>query len=177
LIWVSFELAQKIKLVEQSKHWIQPAFYISAFVVLTALVVYVRPWSAGNLASTNLDLVTVYANYVSTAKLMNDMDVDSPIIIGAPDATVNAIIPSLTHKFVPLVFRVQSGGAQTKVWKSLVGDDISPADRLARLQENHVEYMLIRGEPAWLPEFKENYPDSVLLIFKDQRFSLYQLKP
>ena len=177
LAWAGFELAQKIKLVEKWKQWIQPAFYISISVMLIGLVVYVRPWSAGNLASTNLDLVNVYSNYVSTAKLMNEMDVDSPIIIGAPDATVNAVIPSLTLKFVPLVFRVQTGGAQTKIWKSLVGDDISSADRLARLQQNNVEYMLIRGEPAWLPEFKKNYPDSVFLVFKDQRFSLYQLKP
>jgi hypothetical protein len=177
LAWAGFELAQKIKLIEKWKQWIQPAFYISLSVALIGLVVYVRPWSAGNLASTNLDLVNVYSNYVSTAKLMNEIDVDSPIIIGAPDATVNAIIPSLTLKFVPLVFRVQTGGAQTKIWKSLVGDDISSADRLARLQENNIEYMLIRGEPVWLPEFKKNYPNSVFLVFKDQRFSLYQLKP
>jgi len=178
LAWTVFELTQKVKLVEQWKQWIQPAFYISISVALIALVVYVRPWSAGNLASTNIDLVDVYSNYVSTAKLMNEMEVvDSPIIIGAPDATVNTVIPSLTLKFVPLVFRVQTGGEQTKIWKSVVGDNVPPEERLARLKANHVEYLLIRGEPAWLPEFREKNPDTVLLVFKDQRFSLYQLTP
>jgi hypothetical protein len=108
---------------------------------------------------------------------MNKLDVDSPIIIGAPDATINAIIPSLTLKFSPLVFRVQGGGGQTKIWKSLVADGISPEDRLTKLRAGKVEYLLIRGEPDWLPEFREKNPDAVLLIFKDQRLSLYKLAP
>jgi len=176
LAWACFELAQKIKIVQQQIRWAQPAFYISVFVAMVALVVYVRPWSAANLASTNLDLVDIYSNYASTAKLMNQMETDdAPIIIGAPDATVNSIIPSLTLKFVPLVFRVQTGGGQTKVWKSLIGDDVPPEERLARLQKSNIDYVLIRGEPAWLPEFRENYPNIISLIFKDQRFSLYKL--
>ena len=176
LAWACFNLTQKIKIVQQQIRWAQPAFYISVFAAMIALVVYVRPWSAANLASTNLDLVDIYSNYVSTAKLMNQMEVDdASIIIGAPDATVNSIIPSLTLKFVPLVFRVQTGGGQTKVWKSLIGDDVPPEERLARLQKSNIDYMLIRGEPAWLPEFRENYPNIISLIFKDQRFSLYKL--
>jgi hypothetical protein len=176
LAWVCFNLTQKIKIVQQQIRWAQPAFYISVFAAMIALVVYVRPWSAANLASTNLDLVDIYSNYVSTAKLMNQMEVDdASIIIGAPDATVNSIIPSLTLKFEPLVFRVQTGGGQTKVWKSLIGDDVPPEERLARLQKSNIDYMLIRGEPAWLPEFRENYPNIISLIFKDQRFSLYKL--
>jgi hypothetical protein len=99
------------------------------------------------------------------------------IIIGAPDATVSGILPSLTLKFSPLVFRVQGGGEQTKVWKSLIADEISPEDRLTRLRENKVEFLLIRGEPAWLPEFKEKYPDTFILLFKDQRLGLYKLTP
>ncbi len=176
LAWACFNLTQKIKIVQQQIRWAQPAFYISVFAAMIALVVYVRPWSAANLASTNLDLVDIYSNYVSTAKLMNQMEVDdASIIIGAPDATVNSIIPSLTLKFEPLVFRVQTGGGQTKVWKSLIGDDVPPEERLARLQKSNIDYMLIRGEPAWLPEFRENYPNIISLIFKDQRFSLYKL--
>jgi hypothetical protein len=177
LVWAVFELAQKNKWVGQWKSWTQPAFYLAAFAVMIALVVYVRPWASGNLPSTNLDEVDIYSNYVSTARLMNQMDVNAPIIIGAPDSTVNSIIPSLTLKFVPFVFRVQTGGEQTKVWKSLVGDDVSPKDRLARLRENKVEYLLVRGQPIWLPQFQSNYPDVISLVFKDQRLSLYQLKP
>lgn len=175
LAWAVFDLAQKVKLIEQWKQWIQPAFYISASVALIALVVYVRPWAAGNLASTNLDLVDIYSNYVRAANRMNEMNVDSPIIIGAPDSTVNAIIPSLTLKFAPLVFRVQ--GEQAKAWKILTADNVSPQDRLAQLRENHVEYLLIKGTPAWLTEFQDKNPDVLSLVFKDQRLGLYQLKP
>jgi len=177
LAWAVFELAQKIKLIEQWKLWLQPAFYLSAFAAMLALVVYVRPWMAGNLPSNNLDMVDIYSNYVRVGESMNKLDVDSPIIIGAPDATINAIIPSLTLKFSPLVFRVQGGGGQTKIWKSLVADGISPEDRLTKLRAGKVEYLLIRGEPDWLPEFREKNPDAVLLIFKDQRLSLYKLAP
>ncbi len=122
-------------------------------------------------------MVDIYSNYVRVGERMNEMDVDMPIIIGAPDATVNGIIPSLTLKYDPLVFRVQGGGEQTKVWKSLVGDDVSPEDRLVRLRENNVEYLLIRGEPVWLPQFREKYPDAFVLLFRDQRLSLYKLTP
>jgi hypothetical protein len=177
LFWAVFELAQKIKLIEKWKQWLQPIFYVSAFAILVALVVYVRPWAAGNLPSNNLDMVDIYSNYVRVADNMNEMDVNAPIIIGAPDSTVNAIIPSLTLKFVPLVFRVQSGGEQTKAWKSLIGDNVSPEDRLARLRENNVEYLLIKGAPVWLSEFLDKNPDAVSLVFKDQRFGLYQLRP
>ncbi len=175
LIWALFELAQKVRLFEKWRSWLQPAFYLAAFVVMIALVVYVRPWAAGNLASNNLDMVDIYSNYVRAGERMNKLDVDAPIIIGAPDATVNAIIPSLTIKFSPLVFRVQGGGEQTKVWKSLMDDNISPDDRLARLRGNNIEYLLIRGEPAWLPEFRDKNSDIFQLIFKDQRLSLYRL--
>lgn len=177
LVWGVFELGQKVGLIERWKSWLQPAFYLAAFVAMIALVIYVRPWAAGNLPSNNLDLTDIYSNYVRVGERMDEMDVDSPVIIGAPDATVNGIIPSLTLKFSPLVFRVQGGGEQTKIWKSLVGDDVSPEDRLTRLRENKVEYLLIRGEPAWLPGFKEEYPNIFTLVFKDQRLSLYKLTP
>ena len=177
LAWAGFEIIQKIKLVEQRMQWILPAYYLSVFAVMIALVVYVRPWAAGNLPSTNLDMVDIYSNYVSTANLMNEMDVDAPIIVGGPDATVNSIIPSLTLKFVPLVFRVQSGGEQTQLWKPLVGDNLSSADRLARFRGNKVEYLLLRGEPDWLVEFQKSYPENISLVFKDRRFNLYRLTP
>ena len=175
LIWALFELAQKVKLFERWRSWLQPTFYLAAFAVMIVLVVYVRPWAAGNLASNNLDMADIYSNYVRVGEGMNKLDVGAPVIIGAPDATVNAIIPSLTVKFSPLVFRVQGGGEQAKVWKSLMDDNISPDDRLARLRDNNIEYLLIRGEPAWLPEFRDKNPKNFLLVFKDQRLSLYRL--
>jgi hypothetical protein len=178
LVWAVFELAQKIKLVERWKFWLQPAFYLAAFAAMIGLVVYVRPWAASNLPSNNLDMVDIYSNYVRVGERMNELYVTGmPVIIGAPDATVNGILPSMTLKFSPLVFRVQGGGEQTKVWKSLVADEIPPEERLIRLRESNVEYLLIRGEPAWLPTFKEKYPQDFILIFKDQRLSLYQLTP
>jgi len=177
LAWAVFELGQKIKLIDQWKSWLQPAFYSAAYTVMIVLVFYVRPWMAGNLPSNNLDMVDIYSNYIRVAEKMNEMDVDAPIIIGGADATVNAIIPSLTLKFSPLVFRVQGGGAQTKVWKSLIGEGISPEDRLMKLRESNAEYLLYRGEPAWLPVFKDEYPDVVTLVFKDQRLILYKITP
>ena len=177
LAWAVFELGQKIKLIDQWKSWLQPAFYSAAYTVMIVLVIYVRPWMAGNLPSNNLDMVDIYSNYIRVAEKMNEMDVDAPIIIGGADATINAIIPSLTLKFSPLVFRVQGGGAQTKVWKSLIGEGISPEDRLMKLRESNVEYLLYRGEPAWLPVFKDEYPDVVTLVFKDQRLILYKITP
>jgi hypothetical protein len=140
-------------------------------------VIYVRLWAANNLPSNNLDMVDIYSNYVRVGERMNRMQVDSPTIVGAPDATVSGIIPSMTLKFNPLVFRVQGGGEQTKIWKSLVADEILPEERLTRLRESRVEYLLIRGEPAWLPKFKEKYPDVISLVFKDQRLSLYNVIP
>jgi hypothetical protein len=121
--------------------------------------------------------VDIYSNYVRVGERMNQLEVDSPIIIGAPDATVSGIIPSLTLKFDPLVFRVQGGGEQTRVWKSLTADEISPEERLTRLRVAKIEYLLIRGEPAWLPEFKEKHSEDFILLFKDQRLSLYRLMP
>ncbi len=178
LFWAVFELAQKIKLVERWKIWLQPAFYLAALAAMVGLVIYVRPWAAGNLPSNNLDMADIYSNYVRVGGRMNELDVTGmPVIVGAPDATVSGIIPSLTLKFNPLVFRVQGGGEQTKVWKSLVADEIPSEERLIRLRESKVEYLLIRGEPAWLPGFREKYPEDFILLFKDQRLSLYQLTP
>lgn len=178
LFWAVFELAQKIKLVECWKAWLQPAFYLAALAAMVGLVIYVRPWAASNLPSNNLDMVDIYSNYVRVGERLNELDVTGmPVIVGAPDATVSGIIPSLTLKFNPLVFRVQGGGEQTKVWRSVTAEEIPPEERLNRLREIEVEYLLIRGEPAWLPAFKEKYPDDFIFLFKDQRLSLYRLMP
>ncbi|MBC7876599.1 MAG: hypothetical protein H7Y59_05450 [Anaerolineales bacterium] len=175
--WVGFEIIQKIRLFQQRISWIQPLYYLSFILVLVASIVYVHPWTMGNIERRNLDVIDFYSNYLSTAKLMNEMDVNKPVIVGGPDTTTNSIIPSLTLNYMPLVFRVESGGEQTKLWKSLIGDDIPPQERLARLQENNVEYLLIKGEPGWLLELLDNYPNNISRIFRDQRFSLYKLNP
>lgn len=177
LAWAVFESIQKIKLIEQQKQWTQPAYYLSVFAVMIALIVFVRPWAVENLPPTGIDVTDFYSNYVSIARSMNEMDVDAPIIVGGPDAATNSIIPSLTLKFVPLVFRVQSGGEQTQLWKPLMGDNLSPADRLARFRESKVEYLLLRGEPVWLVEFQKTYPENISLIFTDRRFNFYKLTP
>jgi hypothetical protein len=177
LAWAGFEIIKKIKFLERQLQWLLPAYYFSVYVVMIALVIYVRPWAAGNLPPTNLDIVDIYSNYVSTANLMNQLEVDNPIIIGGPDPNNNSIIPSLTLKFVPLVFRVQSGGEQAELWKSMIAENLSPADRIARLREHNVEYLFIRGEPEWMMEFQKNYPDDVKLVFKDRRYNLYQVTP
>ncbi len=177
LAWVGYEIVSRIKLPERLQIWTQPAFYISITAVLLAGVIYVRPWAVGNLPPTTLDLVDIYSNYVSMGEFMNGMDVDAPIIIGGPDATPNSIIPSLTLKFVPLVFRVQSGGEQTQLWKSLMGENLSPEDRFARLQENKIEYILLRGEPDWMIALQTAYPGHFPLLFSDRRFRLYQVSP
>ena len=177
LAWAGFEILQRIELARRNAQWTQPAYYLSVFVVMIALIIFVRPWATGNLPPTGINMADVYSNYVSTAKLMNEMDADAPIIIGGPDAATNSIIPSLTLKFVPLVFRVQSGGEQTQLWKPLIGDNLSAAERLARFQENNVEYLLLRGEPEWLIEFQKSYPQNISLVFKDRRFNFYKLTP
>lgn len=177
LIWVGFEIIQKIKPIQHLLEWVKPIYHLSATAVLVAAIVYIHSWTMGNVERLNVDVLDFYSNYISTARLMNELDVDAPIIIGGPDAVTNSIIPSLTLKYVPLVFRVESGGEQTKLWKLLVGDSIPPEERLSLLKENNVEYLLVKGEPGWLIDLRDKYPDNVSRIFKDQRFSLYKLTP
>ncbi len=177
LIWVGFEIIQKIKPIQHLLEWVKPIYHLSATAILVAAIVYIHSWTMGNVERLNVDVLDFYSNYISTARLMNELDVDAPIIIGGPDAVTNSIIPSLTLKYVPLVFRVESGGEQTKLWKLLVGDSIPPEERLSLLKENNVEYLLVKGEPGWLIDLRDKYPDNVSRIFKDQRFSLYKLTP
>ena len=176
LIWAGFEISQKLEFVRRME-WIQPAYYLAMTVAMLGLVVFVRPWAMENLPPNGIDMVDMYSNYVSTARQMNEMDVDSPIIIGGPDAATNSIIPSLTLKFEPLVFRVQSGGEQTQLWKPLIGENLSPSERLTKFRESKIEYLLVRDEPAWVVEFQQSFPENVFLVFKDRRFSLYQITP
>lgn len=175
LAWVGSELVRRIKFFQNWDQWIQPAVYISISAVLVGGIFYIRPWAAGNLPPTNRNLVDIYSNYRSMGEFMNAMDVDQPVIIGGPDAATNSVIPSLTLKFEPLVFRVESGGEQTQLWKSLMAENLAPEDRIAQLQEYKIEYLLLRGDPAWMGELLSAYPDRLSLLFADRRFKLYQI--
>lgn len=177
LVWVGFEMIQKIKPVQQWLGWIRPLYYLSVIAVFIAAVAYIHPWTMANVERKNVDVIDFYSNYLSSAKLMNELDVDGSIIIGGPDAVTNSIIPSLTLKYVPFIFRVETGGEPTKFWKSLVENGLSPEERLALFRENNIEYLLIRGELGWLLELQNEYPENVSRIFRDQRFSLYKLTP
>jgi hypothetical protein len=174
---VGFEMIQKIKPLLRWLEWIRPVYYLSVMVMFIAAVISIHNWTMGNVERKNVDVVDFYSNYLSTAKLMNEMDVDGPVIIGGPNAVTNSIIPSLTLKYVPFIFRVEAGSGQTGLWKSLVEDGLSPEERLALYRENHVEYLLFKGEAGWLTELQNQYPENISRIFRDQRFSLYRLTP
>lgn len=176
LAWFAYEIVQKINFFQGRLIWVKPLYYLSIFLGLTSAIVYIHPWTMANVEVKNQDVIDFYSNYLSTARLMNEIDVDRPIIVGGPDTTTNAIIPSLTLKYEPLIFRVETAGGRTRLWKSMVGDeDITLQERFARLQENNVEYLLIKGEPGWLQELMNEYPDHVSRVFRDGRFSLYKL--
>lgn len=176
LIWFGFDVIQRIKPLIAWRKWLTPLFYSAVFCLLIASIAFVRPWALSNLHTGNVNVLDFYSNYTNTARLMNQLEVEgAPIIIGAPDAVTHSIIPSLTMKYVPLVFRVESGRGNTAVWQSLIGEDIPPDVRLERLRESQVEYLLIKGDPEWIEILLNEYSSNISLIFKDQRLTLYKL--
>jgi len=177
LAWAGYEIAGKLGFLHRFRAWMQPALYLVLSVALAAGVVYVRPWAMGNLPQTNLDLIDIYGNYINMGEYMNNMEVDAPVIIGGPDPTANSIIPSLTLKFSPLVFRAQFGMGDATLWKSFWLENLPPAERFDLFQQKEVEYILMRGEPDWMIELQSAYPDNFLLLFNDRRLRLYQVNP
>jgi hypothetical protein len=176
LLWLGLEMLQKIKWLEKISVWLNLLVYFSTYAMLIVAVLYVREWTLGNVEKSNQDVVGFYNNYVSAARLMNEQPlIGTPIIVGGPDAVTHSIIPSLTLKYVPLVFRVETGGPQTQQWHSLVGDEIPLDVRFARLKENNVEYLFLKGEVGWVNAIMEQYPENITFIFRDQRFSLYKI--
>lgn len=175
-IWFGFEIVQKIKLPEKFKKWLSPVYHGSVYVILIALLLLINRWALSNVEKGTLDTTEFYINYSSTANLMNNLEVNNtPIILGGPDTTTNSIIPSLTIKFQPLMFRVNSGDALSDRFNSMVGDDI-PADiRWQNLKEYNVSYLLLKGQPEWVLDLVEKYPENITFLFRDGRFSLYQL--
>jgi hypothetical protein len=175
LAWFGFEIVQRFRILDRWGKWLSPLYHFLVFSVLISLIVYIRPWAMGNIGNLNRDVYDIYSNYLSTASLMNELEVNSPIIVGGTDAVTNAIIPSLTMKYEPLVFRVESGGVQTQLWKALIDDDIPADERFSRFREHGVEYLLLKGEPDWIPSFLNEYPTNVSRLFREGRFSLYKI--
>jgi len=175
LVWTGLDLIRRIAILQARTEWVQAATYLTAALVLAAGLVYLRPWAVGNLPPANRNLIDIYSNYVSMGRYMNAMAADHPGIIGGPDAVTNSIIPSLTLKFDPLVFRVESGGEQTRLWRSLLAEGLKPEERYAALRGYRVEYMLVRGDPDWMAQLLSAYPGRIALIFADRRFKLYRL--
>jgi hypothetical protein len=176
LIWLGVELIQRFKSPAAMRRWLYPLMQASAYFVLMIGIVYVRPWASGNLYTGNVNIPDFYNNYINAAKTMNQLDVEGvPIVVGGPDAVTHSIIPSLTMKYAPLVFRVESGGGNTMIWRSLTGEDVPPDVRLERLREYNVEYLLVKGDPEWIQALLDEYPSNISFLFKDQRLAFYKL--
>jgi len=153
-----------------------PVFYGVTMASMVAGIAFLAPWAKGNLEKGQLDLMDIYSNYISVGTYLNGMHVaGAPIIIGGPDDTTNSIIPSLTVRFAPLVFRVESGGVQTTLWKSIFGDNIPLEDRYSRLRANHVDFVLAKGQVNWLEGLVES--GQLESVYHLQRFTLYRLVP
>jgi hypothetical protein len=176
LLWFAFDVAQKIKLPEFLKRLLSPLYHAGVYVALIALVVYVSEWTFSNVEKSNTDVQSFYANYIRAAQQMNAVDVvGTPIIMGGPDEATNSVIPSLTMRFEPMVFRVDIASEKTKLWRSLVADETAPEVRFAELQKNNVEYLFLKGEPDWVVALMNLYPDKITFLFRDERFSLYKI--
>jgi hypothetical protein len=176
LFWFAFEMAQKIKLPNGLARLSSPLYHAAVYIGFVAMVVYVRDWTFGNVEKSNTDVLSFYANYIRAAERINAIEVSgTPVILGGPDEGTNGVIPSLTMKFEPMVFRVDIASEKTKLWHSLVADETPLDARFAMLKENEVEYLFLKGEPEWVTALMNTYPENVKFLFRDERFSLYQI--
>ncbi|MBL8064138.1 MAG: hypothetical protein JNK32_14005 [Anaerolineales bacterium] len=177
LLWFGYELVQKVKLLNFLRSGLSPLYHASAYVGLVGLVIYVSAWAMSNVEKSNTDVDSFYANYVSAAAQMNALEVEgAPIILGGPDEATNSVIPSLTMKFEPMVFRVEIGSEKTRLWKTLMEDGTPPDVRFEGLKANDVEYLFLKGEPEWVVALANMYPENVTFLFRDERFSLYRIQ-
>lgn len=176
LFWFAFEIAQKIKLPDTFARLSSPVYHAALYVGLAVMVFYVRDWTFGNVEKSNTDVLSFYANYIRAAEQINAVEFNgTPVILGGPDEGTNSVIPSLTMKFEPMVFRVDIASEKTKLWHSLVADETPLDVRFAMLKENGVEYLFLKGEPEWVVALMNTYPENVKFLFRDERFSLYQV--
>ncbi|NOH02937.1 MAG: hypothetical protein HND47_13735 [Chloroflexi bacterium] len=176
LLWFGFEMAQKIKLPESLRRGLSPAYHGFSYIAFVVMVIYISRWSLGNVEKSNTDVDSFYANYVRVAQRMNALDVEgAPVILGGPDETTNSVIPSLTLKYEPMVFRVGIDSEKTRLWRLLVDDETPPEVRFDGLRQNDVEYLFLKGEPEWVVALMDLYPENVTFLFRDERFSLYKI--
>ena len=176
LFWFVFEVAQKIKLPGILARLSSPLYHAVLYLGFVAMVIYVRDWTFGNVEKSNTDVLSFYANYIRAAERINAVEINgTSVILGGPDEGTNSVIPSLTMKFEPMVFRVDIASEKTKLWHSLVADETPLDVRFAMFKENEVEYLFLKGEPEWVVAMMNTYPENVKFLFRDERFSLYQI--
>lgn len=176
LMWVGFEIAQKIKLSDVLKRLFPPMYYGFIYVAFIALVIYVNDWTFSNVEKSNTDVGSFYANYIRVAQRINSLEVEgAPIIMGGPDEATNSVIPSLTLKFEPMVFRVDIASEKRNLWYFLVADETAPEARFEEFKKNDVEYLFLKGEPEWVVVLMNLYPENITFLFRDERFSLYKI--
>ncbi len=169
---------EKLRILNKFSHLLKPLTYISAKVVLILGLIYILHWATINLGKPDVNLQAYYQRYIEMGNAMNNLDVDNqPIIVGGPDETTNAIIPSLTRNLWPLVFRVEIQDQSRDLWESLVGDQIEVHERYSKLIQNHVEYLLVRNLAPWMQELLIAYPANFKMIHWNSYLVLYQLTP
>ena len=150
-----------------------PLAAVCACLALVSGILYVRPWATENLGRSARDLEAIYVDYIDLGGAMNGMAVEGPLIVGGPNAITNSIIPSLTLRFTPLVFRVQTNGGGAVLWKSIFAEDVPLPERYQRILSHDVEYLLIKGRLDWVQELVES--SRLELVYRNQRLSLYRL--
>jgi hypothetical protein len=169
---------EKIKILGKFTNLLRPLAYIGAQAILIAGLIYTLPWATLNLGKPETNLRAYYAQYIDMGDVMNELELDhQPIIIGGPDETTNAILPSLTLKLWPLFFRVEIQGSQRDGWEALVGDKVEVHERYSRLVENHVEYLLVRNLAPWMQELLDVYPQNFKKIHWNSYLVLFRLNP
>ena len=175
LMWAGLEMIRKIEFLKAWDKWLVPLFFLTIYAVLVIALVRIRPMTLSRVAARNLNEVEIYHNYLSMAEKMNRLNVDMPVIIGGTEPVTNGILPSLTMKFRPLVFRVEAGGGNRSLWLSLMGDGIPVEERYNKFREYKIEYLLVKDKPEWVTEFLEKYPGHIELVLKDQKLYLYKI--
>lgn|GEM_PF-1576126 len=171
-------LFKKVKIMDKFSCWMMPLIYLGTQAILVAGLFYILPWANLNLAKPDVDLRNYYQQYVDMGDVMNGLNLyHQPVIIGGPDETTNAIIPSLTRKLWPLVFRVEIPGDQRNLWDSLVGDQVDVHERYSRLVQNQVEYLLVRNLAPWMQELLDTYPANFRSLHWNSYLVLFQLTP
>lgn len=176
LVWFGFEIVSKIKQLNFMQRFLAPLFHGTVYILMVAAILYINTWTLGNVEKNNTDVTSIYENFVRVGAKLNELNINGyPMIVGGPDAPTNSVIPSLTLRFEPMVFRVETGGEKTKLWNGIFDENLTPDVRFARLKENDIQYVMLKGKPDWVTDLVNQYPDNVIFLFRDERYSLYQI--